>query len=396
MRVSSLLCIALVSASLIGAAGVVHGAEPELKILVDRTVRYEPGPGWPGGWTPPPKPTELTPDAKESWERLQALPVKNKPERLEMRVLDVMPAWTREHPYIWTHSKISCGSIMYEFYYPYPDRDLLWKMTGKSYTAFAGPFDGSTCEAGGVYVIAGYQERSMEEIEAERALWRRLYADAAWAKGGYEEDGGLPDCMVDTDGQAENIPVCFNHGSASARFDVSAYLDSTVGRVRVPVRFVSEMMGAQVTWEQETWTATIDFPAMTREVMQPIPKPGLKPIDLWYPNEHSLNSENFTLEVRTVTQPQRRIQLTVGRTTALVDGTEVPIDAPPVIKNERMMIPIRFVAQTMGAKVYWVGEQPIWRSGVTRKGTRQVHIFSRFSPYFESPSWFLETRAMGY
>lgn len=393
---SGLILLMVIFAAMVGAPSVVQGADPELNILTNQVIRAEPGPGWPEGWTPPAAPTELTPDAIHSWERLQALPMKNKPERLEMRVLDRLPEWTKEYPYVWSHTAIRCSAVMYEFYYPYPDSRLLLQLTGDTYTVNVGPFGGDGCQAGPVNFIARNHDRSMEEIEAERAMWARLYADAAWSMDAFVGDGGLEQCRFFVEGTNQDVPVCFNQGDASARFDVPAYLDPEVGRVRVPVRFVSEMMGATVSWNQDSRQVTIDFRAITREVMQPITKPGFQPIDWWFPNDYTLNKDCFTLEVRTVSQPQRRIVLTVGDDVALVDGGEVKIDAPPVIKQDRVMIPIRFVAQAMDAKVFWVGDKPIWNSGGELRGTRQVHIYTRFSPFFVSPTWFLQTRGMGY
>ena len=68
-----------------------------------------------------------------------------------------------------------------------------------------------------------------------------------------------------------------------SRFDTPAYLDTTVNRVRVPIRFVSEMMGAQVSWDQANRRVTIYFPAVTREVMKAVPAPGYDYPDLIHP-----------------------------------------------------------------------------------------------------------------
>lgn len=97
--------------------------------------------------------------------------------------------------------------------------------------------------------------------------------------------------------------------------DVQPMLDPAVGRVRVPIRFVSEKMGATVSWEQSTKTVTI-----TRE--------GLT------------------------------IALQVDNPTVRVNGQEKTLDAPPVLSNDRVMVPLRYIAEIFGATVDWVGDQP--------------------------------------
>ena len=68
-----------------------------------------------------------------------------------------------------------------------------------------------------------------------------------------------------------------------------------------------------------------------------------------------------------------------------------------MIRNGRTMVPVRFIAEQMGAKVYWVGAEPIFRrDDGTISGTYQVHIFTPFFPLYEYPSWYLENRAVRY
>jgi hypothetical protein len=46
-------------------------------------------------------------------------------------------------------------------------------------------------------------------------------------------------------------------------------------------------------------------------------------------------------------------QLTAGSETAYVDGAEVHLDAAPVIQNDVTFVPLRFVSETSGANVEW-------------------------------------------
>jgi hypothetical protein len=45
------------------------------------------------------------------------------------------------------------------------------------------------------------------------------------------------------------------------------------------------------------------------------------------------------------------ITMQIGNTTVMVNGKSYTIDAPPVIVNGRTFVPVRFVAEILGAKV---------------------------------------------
>lgn len=95
--------------------------------------------------------------------------------------------------------------------------------------------------------------------------------------------------------------------------DVQPELDVAIGRVRVPIRFVSEKMGAVVTWDQDRWTATFvrDGLSVLMQVNNPIVQ---------------------------------------------INGQFRTLDAAPVIKDGRIMVPIRHIAEVFGATVDWVGD----------------------------------------
>jgi len=86
------------------------------------------------------------------------------------------------------------------------------------------------------------------------------------------------------------------------------------GRTFVPLRFVSESMGANVIWHGDTRTIDISL-------------------------------DNYM------------INLKIGSKTATVNGTAKQLDAAPFIdpKSNRTLVPIRFVAEFLGSKVYWLG-----------------------------------------
>ncbi|MBY6275534.1 copper amine oxidase N-terminal domain-containing protein [Symbiobacterium thermophilum] len=80
-------------------------------------------------------------------------------------------------------------------------------------------------------------------------------------------------------------------------------------RTLVPVRFLAEPLGFAVEWDGATGTVTLSG--------------------------------------------ARVIRLAVGRPEAIVDGTVVALDVAPVNVDGRVMVPLRFVAEQMGAAVEW-------------------------------------------
>lgn len=82
------------------------------------------------------------------------------------------------------------------------------------------------------------------------------------------------------------------------------------GRTLVPVRIIAEGLGASVDWDQPTRTAVI-------------------------------------------ARGQQTLQLTVGSKQALLNGKKVQLDAPPTMKNQRMLLPLRFVGESLGVTVGW-------------------------------------------
>lgn len=82
------------------------------------------------------------------------------------------------------------------------------------------------------------------------------------------------------------------------------------GRTLVPVRFVSQALGAKVDWDDATRTVTI-------------------------------------------TGNGRTIVLPVGQAAATVNGQPVTFDVPANIYLDRTYVPLRFVSEALGAKVDW-------------------------------------------
>lgn len=55
----------------------------------------------------------------------------------------------------------------------------------------------------------------------------------------------------------------------------------------------------------------------------------------------------------TATREGQHIYLKVNAFTASINGSETNLDQPPVIVNDRVLVPVRFVAESLGAEVDW-------------------------------------------
>jgi hypothetical protein len=104
------------------------------------------------------------------------------------------------------------------------------------------------------------------------------------------------------------LPIIVN--GQKVRFpDTEPYVN-TDGRTMVPVRFVSEMLGADVTWENSTQTAIIQYEGKT-------------------------------------------IRMPIGSNTVTVDGAMEELDTAAEMYEGRTMVPLRFVSEVLDSKVEW-------------------------------------------
>ena len=92
--------------------------------------------------------------------------------------------------------------------------------------------------------------------------------------------------------------------------DVSPYVLPKLNITLVPLRVISEGLGANVTWNQLTKTATVSL-------------------------------------------SETAIEMTIGKPYALVNGNQVGLDASVGSKLGRVMIPLRFVGEQLGLQVNW-------------------------------------------
>ena len=82
----------------------------------------------------------------------------------------------------------------------------------------------------------------------------------------------------------------------------------------VPVRFVSESLGAKVSWDNDNRMVIIQ-------------------------------------------RGNDTIKLKIGENKAEVNGKTVSFDTAAVLQNDRTMVPVRFISEALGAKVSWNQEK---------------------------------------
>lgn len=93
--------------------------------------------------------------------------------------------------------------------------------------------------------------------------------------------------------------------------DVDPYLDSN-DRTMVPVRAITEALNSTVSWDGTDGQGKVQIMRKGKE------------LNLWINNKQ-----------------------------AMVDGEPLDMDTNPVVRNNRTMVPARFVAQAFAAEVLW-------------------------------------------
>ena len=58
----------------------------------------------------------------------------------------------------------------------------------------------------------------------------------------------------------------------------------------------------------------------------------------------------------TITKDDVKIVIYIGEEYAVVNGEKVKLDSPAFIENDRTYTPIRFISEELGAKVEWLPE----------------------------------------
>ncbi|MDW7673692.1 MAG: N-acetylmuramoyl-L-alanine amidase [Bacillota bacterium] len=114
---------------------------------------------------------------------------------------------------------------------------------------------------------------------------------------------------------AQDRQVQIQVNSKLISFDVQPYIDGN-NRTMVPLRFVAEELGGEVTWNE-----------------------GASEVG--------------------IVQNGKVIKLKINSQVAYVDNKTVALDTVPIIKDSRTMVPLRFISEGLGAKVEWDSQQYI-------------------------------------
>lgn len=105
----------------------------------------------------------------------------------------------------------------------------------------------------------------------------------------------------------------------------------------------------------------------------------------WYKDKECTSAFDFstqitksiTLYAKWTEKNENKMVLTIGDTDAVVNGKVIKNDVPPIIRNDRTMLPARFIAESLGSEVDWdESMKKVTIRGVDRNGENvEIIIF---------------------
>jgi len=135
-----------------------------------------------------------------------------------------------------------------------------------------------------------------------------LKTDAFMKANAYKWDSSLfPSASTDYKDPPARVKVFVDKQEVS--FDIQPYINSD-NRTMVPVRFVSESLGASVYWDEAQHLVTI------------------------------INGQD-------------EIRMTINERIVLLNGVSFEMDTEAILKDGRTMVPLRFISEFLGATVDW-------------------------------------------
>lgn len=87
-----------------------------------------------------------------------------------------------------------------------------------------------------------------------------------------------------------------------------------------------------------------------------------------------------------------KISLTLNNSTAIVNGTSKILDSPATLVNDRTMVPLRFVAESMGVKVDWIDAARTVK--MKQDGKELVLVIDKPLPGMDVPAKIIKNRTM--
>ncbi len=134
------------------------------------------------------------------------------------------------------------------------------------------------------------------------------------------QDAGTPAANFGTP-PSGSVPILYNDHHVYSKPDVlkqGRVLAALVkgGTLLIPLRSMFEQMGATVSYDAGSKTATVS-------------KPGSE------------------------------VKVTVGKSEVMINGESRPLDVPPIIYQGNVLVPVRVISEGMGAYVQWVPDQHV-------------------------------------
>jgi len=87
-----------------------------------------------------------------------------------------------------------------------------------------------------------------------------------------------------------------------------------------------------------------------------------------------------------------KISLSIDKKNSLVNGRETSLDVPPTIINNRTMVPLRFVGESLGAEVEWIGETQTVE--IILEGKKLSLVIGKTAPGLDTPATIVNGRTL--
>jgi hypothetical protein len=163
---------------------------------------------------------------------------------------------------------------------------------------------------------AAWRAAALSALAAAIALTSTSYALAETQATPVAQTSSAADFGSPPSGQ---IPILYNDRHVYSKPDVlragrvlAAYAKG--GTIYLPLRSMFEQMGATVSYDPSSQTAT-------------------------------------------VTKPGATINVTVGKPEVIINGESRPLDVPPMMYHGVVLVPVRVISESMGAYVQWVSDR---------------------------------------
>lgn len=148
------------------------------------------------------------------------------------------------------------------------------------------------------------------------------------------------------------------------------------GSTMVPARVVSEGLGAQVHWNGQKRQVEITYQGGTSQLAVQTVKVNVNDVPLEVGAYAFIENNRVQVPLRDIfealgaeiswdeksntmvaTKDHVTVELKLNATVAIVNGSQVALETPAKLYKEKMVVPIRFVSESLGARVEWVQKE---------------------------------------